>query len=433
MHPTDSARNSDSLYTAEKKYAIGQNASSRTVMRARWSPSSSATRRWSSTSATMKAISEMITPAKRSEPMITPTPRVTIGYSGKKAVRGGWWSYPPWAIARYQTESQRANAAASRFPRWPKGSVRRAGSKAWVAGARPNESTASTPDIRMTSLEVQRARQAKRIGVSVTVVSRPMSASDVLILGSSFLDRHSHQLTAILTIVITLVLALLADRAVAHWAARADLNAAIDTRIRFMRRLITLGILVLGGLFALSQFGGLNKLAAGVLASSAIVAAVVGFAARQTLANLIAGVMLTIAQPLRIGDQVTIEEQTGVVEDVRLNYTILRTAEGRRLFIPNERLATQVLNNDTILDERVRPEASVWLPPAADTDLALSRLIGLEPGLVVRIAETTPEAVRITLVADSVPAPERAGREAALRAAALRALRAEGLLVGSGG
>jgi len=285
----------------------------------------------------------------------------------------------------------------------------------------------------MTSLEVQRARQAKRIGVSVTVVSRPMSASDVLILGSSFLDRHSHQLTAILTIVITLVLALLADRAVAHWAARADLNAAIDTRIRFMRRLITLGILVLGGLFALSQFGGLNKLAAGVLASSAIVAAVVGFAARQTLANLIAGVMLTIAQPLRIGDQVTIEEQTGVVEDVRLNYTILRTAEGRRLFIPNERLATQVLNNDTILDERVRPEASVWLPPAADTDLALSRLIGLEPGLVVRIAETTPEAVRITLVADSVPAPERAGREAALRAAALRALRAEGLLVGSGG
>jgi len=285
----------------------------------------------------------------------------------------------------------------------------------------------------MTSLEVQRARQAKRIGVSVTVVSRPMSASDVLILGRSFLDRHSHQLTAILTIVITLVLALLADRAVAHWAARADLNAAIDTRIRFLRRLITLGILVLGGLFALSQFGGLNKLAAGVLASSAIVAAVVGFAARQTLANLIAGVMLTIAQPLRIGDQVTIEEQTGVVEDVRLNYTILRTAEGRRLFIPNERLATQVLNNDTILDERVRPEASVWLPPAADTDLALSRLIGLEPGLVVRIAETTPEAVRITLVADSVPAPERAGREAALRAAALRALRAEGLLVGSGG
>jgi small-conductance mechanosensitive channel len=260
-----------------------------------------------------------------------------------------------------------------------------------------------------------------------------MSASDVLITGSSFLNRHSHQLTAILTVVLTLVLAWMADRGVSHWAARTELNAAVDTRIRFLRRLISLVILVIGGLFALSQFAGLNKLAAGVLASSAIVAAVVGFAARQTLANLIAGVMLMVAQPLRIGDQVTIEAQTGVVEDVRLNYTVLRTAEGRRLFIPNERLASEVLHNDTILDDRVRPEASVWLAPAADTDLALSRLTGLEPGLVVRIAEMTPEAVRIDLIAESVPAPDRAGREAELRAAALRALRAENLLVPSPG
>jgi small-conductance mechanosensitive channel len=255
-----------------------------------------------------------------------------------------------------------------------------------------------------------------------------MSASDVLITGSSFLNRHSHQLTAILTVVLTLVLAWLADRGVSHWAARTELNPAVDTRIRFLRRLISLVILVIGGLFALSQFAGLNKLAAGVLASSAIVAAVVGFAARQTLANLIAGVMLMVAQPLRIGDQVTIEEETGVVEDVRLNYTVLRTAEGRRLFIPNERLASGVLRNDTILDERVRPEASVWLPPAADTDLALSRLTGLEQGLVVAIAEMTADAVRIALIAESVPAPERAGREAELLAAALRALRAENLL-----
>ena len=92
-----------------------------------------------------------------------------------------------------------------------------------------------------------------------------------------------------------------------------------------------------------------------------------------------------------------------------------------------------MLHNDTILDDRVRPGASVWLAPEADTDLALSRLSGLEAGLVVRIAEMTPEAVRIDLIAESVPAPERAGREAELRAAALRTLRAENLLVPSAG
>jgi small-conductance mechanosensitive channel len=159
-----------------------------------------------------------------------------------------------------------------------------------------------------------------------------------------------------------------------------------------------------------------------VFASSAIIAAVVGFAARQTLANLIAGVMLTIAQPLRIGDQVTILAQTGVVEDVRLNYTVLRTAEGQRLLIPNERLASEIIRNDTILDEHVRPEASVWLPPAVDIEIAMSSLARIEPGLAVRVTEITPEGVRITLMAAPVPAPQRAAREADLRASALRAL-----------
>lgn len=201
-----------------------------------------------------------------------------------------------------------------------------------------------------------------------------MRGSVVFIIGSSFLDEHSHQLTALLTLVLTVVFAWLANRGVSRWAARADLNPAVDTRVRFIRRLITLGICLLGVLFALSQFGGLNKLAAGVLASSAIIAAIVGFAARQTLANLIAGVMLTIAQPLRIGDQVTILDQTGVVEDVRLNYTVLRTTEGRRLLIRNERLASEMIRNDTILDDRVRPEASVWLTPASDTDIAVSSI-----------------------------------------------------------
>ncbi len=255
-----------------------------------------------------------------------------------------------------------------------------------------------------------------------------MGRSDVLIVGSSFLNKYSHQLTAILALVLTFVFALLADRGVSRWAARADLNPAVDTRVRFVRRLITLGICLLGVLFALSEFEGLNKLAAGLLASGAIVAAIVGFAARQTLANLIAGVMLTIAQPLRIGDQVTIQDQTGVVEDVRLNYTVLRTAEGRRLLIPNERLASEVLQNDTILDDRVRPQASVWLPPAADTDVAVASLAGIEEGVVVRIAEVTSDGVRIALIAEPVAAPQRSEREADLRAAGLRALRGAGLL-----
>ena len=52
-------------------------------------------------------------------------------------------------------------------------------------------------------------------------------------------------------------------------------------------------------------------MATGVLASSAVLGLVVGFAARQTLANGVAGMLLAITQPIRIGDLVTVEECTG--------------------------------------------------------------------------------------------------------------------------
>jgi hypothetical protein len=91
-------------------------------------------------------------------------------------------------------------------------------------------------------------------------------------------------------------------------------------------------------------------------------------------------------------------------------------------------LASEMIRNDTILDDRVRPEASVWLAPGGYTDVAVSSLAGIEQGLVVRVAEITPDGVRITAIAEPVPAPQRAAREADLRAAALRALRGAGIL-----
>ena len=121
-----------------------------------------------------------------------------------------------------------------------------------------------------------------------------------------------------------------------------------------MRRLIVAAIVLLIGIaVALSGFDGISKLATSLLASGAIAAAIIGFAARQTLANFIAGIMLAITQPIRVGDWVTFEGNYGVVEDVRLNYTILRTATEQRIVIPNEKLAGGLMKNDTLVVEVV--------------------------------------------------------------------------------
>ena len=115
-----------------------------------------------------------------------------------------------------------------------------------------------------------------------------------------------------------------------------------------MRRLLYALIVVIGIAIALSGFTGISKLATSLLASSAIAAAIIGFAARQTLANFIAGIMLAITQPIRVGDWVTFEGNYGVVEDVSLNHTVLRTPSEQRIVIPNEQLAGGILKNDTL-------------------------------------------------------------------------------------
>jgi small-conductance mechanosensitive channel len=218
-------------------------------------------------------------------------------------------------------------------------------------------------------------------------------------------------------------------RTIADRMLRGGMTQQADTRLRFIRRLIWLVLLVIGMFTALSQFAGLGRIAGSFLASGALVAAIVGFAARQTLANLVAGVMLAITQPLRVGDWVTLEEHYGVVEDVRLNFTILRTLSEQRIVIPNERLASGILRNDTLESEVVGLDVSLWLPAGADVPRALD-VLREETGQSVSVAEAGVEGTRLAVGGERVPPPERAKHEAELREQCLRRLRADGLLAG---
>ena len=252
------------------------------------------------------------------------------------------------------------------------------------------------------------------------------------------LDRfwayNGNWITAVLTVALAISLARLVNRwldrsgrDLAQVVVRGELTQEADTRLRFIRRLVTASIIVLGVAAALSQFTGLSRLATSLLASGAIAAAVVGFAARQTLANVIAGMMLAVSQPLRVGDWVTFEEAYGQVEDVRLNYTVLRTPGGQRVIIPNEKLATGVLRNDTLNANSIGLDVAVWIPPEADAESAIAALRE-EAGTEVSVAEQLPWGTRLAVGGPSVAPGERAAHEAELRRRCLARLRREGLL-----
>src|SRR4051794_17129517 len=258
----------------------------------------------------------------------------------------------------------------------------------------------------------------------------PMAAADLRILGAETFWEHNHEwISAVITLVAALVLALVVDRAfqrrgrqLARTVARGSLTPEIDTRLNFVRRLVYASILLIGVALALAQFTGVSKLAASVLASGAIVAAVIGFAAQRTLGNFVAGVMLAVTQPLRIGDWVALDEHYGVVEDVRLNFTVLRTPNDSRIVIPNERIASGVLRNDTLAVDAVALDVAVWLPRDADADAAMAALAS-DPGVAsVSVAEITVDGVRLGVSGARVAPADKGAQEAALRAACLRRL-----------
>jgi small-conductance mechanosensitive channel len=253
---------------------------------------------------------------------------------------------------------------------------------------------------------------------------------------ASFVAEHRNEITALATVLLAFLLAEGVDRSLARRGRRlagavagGELSPVADTRLRLVRRLIFATIIVLGLGLALAQFPSVKRVATGILASSAVVGLVVGFAARQTLANAIAGILLAITQPIRIGDLVTFEGETGEVEDVRLTYTYIRLDDGRRLVVPNERLAQSSIQNHTVVDPRVQVEVSVWLPPGADADRALA-LVVEEDGVEASVADVERDGIRLKATVWAETPAERGRAAARLRAAWLRRLREEGLSSG---
>ena len=135
--------------------------------------------------------------------------------------------------------------------------------------------------------------------------------------------------------------------------------AAIRTRWRVLRRLAVLCVIVVGVASAALNFPETRLAASAALSSAAVLAVIIGFAAQSTLSNLVAGLVLALSQPIRLGDRVRVDERDGVVEEIGLTFTYLRGDDGRRIVYPNSLLAASALENETIRDQAGRAEVVV--------------------------------------------------------------------------
>ena len=88
--------------------------------------------------------------------------------------------------------------------------------------------------------------------------------------------------------------------------SRRTLAPESATRYRMLRRSVMAAILVVGFFSSLLVIPQVRAIAGGLLASSAVLGVIIGFASQRTLGNFVAGLLIAIAQPVRLGDRVTL-------------------------------------------------------------------------------------------------------------------------------
>lgn len=232
-----------------------------------------------------------------------------------------------------------------------------------------------------------------------------------------------HRLVVVAVVLaVTIIVARLADRRI----ARRQLAPEAITRYRVLRRSVTTAIVFTGLLSALLVIPQVRAVAGGLLASSAVIGIVVGFASQRTLGNFVAGLLIAFTQPLRLGDAVVIEDTPGVVEEIGLIYTFVRTDNGDRLVIPNEKLASDTIQNSTIRSREKVAEITLQVPLDQDLGAVVDRLRGVAGDADVFVTALAGDAtVVIRAAAADEPAAERLEHDLRLRAHA--ALRADGV------
>ncbi len=176
-------------------------------------------------------------------------------------------------------------------------------------------------------------------------------------------------------LVVAIIVAAVVLAKIVDWRmSKHPLPAAAATRYGVLRRSLMTAIIVLGILSGLLVVPQVRAIAAGLLASSAVVGLVVGLAAQRPLANFVAGVVIAFTQPLRLGDIVTVDGVEGVVEEIGLTYTFIKTPDNRRLVIPNEKLASDTILNSTIVSREKLAQVSVQVPLDKDLDAVVDLL-----------------------------------------------------------
>lgn len=145
------------------------------------------------------------------------------------------------------------------------------------------------------------------------------------------------------------------------------------TNYNFLQNAVSFIVFICATLYIFWRIPTLHSFGKTLFAGAGIAAAIIGFASQEAFSNIISGVFIVIFKPFSVGDYIKLltSNQIGIVEDITIRHTIIKSIENRRIVIPNSVISREAILNSTIKDPRVMFNLEVVVVYESNIDRAL--------------------------------------------------------------
>ncbi|MEO1655808.1 MAG: mechanosensitive ion channel domain-containing protein [Bacteroidota bacterium] len=124
-------------------------------------------------------------------------------------------------------------------------------------------------------------------------------------------------------------------------------NRKVVTQLKVIERIVAFLLIIAAISFILMTFKTIREIGYSLLVSAGVIGIILGFAAQKSIANVVAGIQLAFAQPIRLNDVVIIEKEWGKIEEITLTYVVVKIWDERRLVVPLNQFIEKPFQNWT--------------------------------------------------------------------------------------
>lgn len=215
-----------------------------------------------------------------------------------------------------------------------------------------------------------------------------------------FLGRYAEPVTQAIYFVASFVFVYIGGRMLFRPVLdRALSGLDLDTHEkRPIKRIVTVSLLVVAVFFGLTV-AGLDRLLRSLSTIAAAGTLAIGLAMQNMLSNFVAGVFIYTDKPFRIGDWIEWDEEEGIVEDISLRVTRVRTFDNELLTVPNSLLTEDVIKNP-VANDKLRLTFDFGIGYEDDIEAAMEIIVE-EAKRQDGVLETPAPSVHLTELADS--------------------------------